>query len=72
MTPGRAIGASWSAAWHSARSQGLWSGDGLVFALLSSIVVQAVYVLVRREYDSAWWRVALPYVVLLLIMDTYS
>ncbi len=70
MTPGRAIGASWSAAWHSARSQGLWSGDGLVFALLSSIVVQAAYVLVRRDYDSAWWRVALPYVVLLLIMDT--
>ena len=37
--------------------------------MLSSIIVQAGYVLIRREYTSAWWRVALPYVVLLLVLD---
>jgi hypothetical protein len=69
MTPGTALAASWTAALAAARHEGFWSGDGLIFALLSSVVVQAAYVLVRREYESAWWRVALPYVGLLLVLD---
>jgi hypothetical protein len=69
MPPGAALAAGWWAALRAVQGSGLLSGDGLIFALLSSIVVQAGYVLVRREYASAWWRVALPYVVLLLLLD---
>ncbi|MEN3340260.1 MAG: hypothetical protein V7647_3936 [Acidobacteriota bacterium] len=69
MAPGVALARGWWEALRAMRSSGLMSGDGLILALLTSIGVQAVYVLVRREYASAWWRVALPYVVLLLLLD---
>jgi hypothetical protein len=69
MAPGTALAASWSGALGAVRMRGLWSGDGLIFTLLSSIVVQAAYVLIRRDFQSTWWRVALPYVALLLVLD---
>lgn len=70
MTPGAALTTSWTHALSAVRAQGLFSGDGLAFGLLSSLVAQGVYVLVRREYASAWWRVAVPYVVLMLLFGT--
>jgi len=69
MMPGVAVTSSWRQALSAVRAGGLFSGHGLAFALLSSLVVQAVYVLVRREYAAAWWRVAVPYVVLMLLLD---
>jgi hypothetical protein len=69
MAPGVALIASWSQTLSSVRARGVFSGDALDLALLSSLVVQAVYVLVRREYAAAWWRVAVPYVVLMLLLD---
>jgi hypothetical protein len=69
MAPGVALIASWSQTLSAVRIRGVFSGDGLALALLSSLVVQAVYVLVRREYAAAWWRVAVPYVVLMLLLD---
>ena len=69
MTPGVALTASGSQALSAVRAGGLFSADGLAFLLLASLVVQAVYVIVRREYASAWWRVAVPYVVLMLLLD---
>ncbi|MCA1648787.1 MAG: hypothetical protein LC753_00465 [Acidobacteria bacterium] len=69
MAPGAALAAGGSQALSAVRTRGLFSADGLVFVLLLSLVVQAVYVLVRREYSAAWWRVAVPYVVLMLLLD---
>lgn len=69
MAPGAALARGWWDALGAVRRGGLLSGDGLILGLLSSIIVQAGYVLIRREYTSAWWRVALPYVVLLLVLD---
>jgi hypothetical protein len=68
-TPGVALAAKWTEALAAVRARGIFSGDGLALALLSSLIVQAVYVLQRREYRSAWWRVAVSYVVLMLLLD---
>jgi hypothetical protein len=69
MTPGAALWASLMRTWSAARAQGLLSADGLALGLMASLVVQAAYVLVRRDYAAAWWRVAVPYVVLMLLLD---
>jgi hypothetical protein len=69
MTPGAALAASLMRTWSAVRGQGLVSTDGLALGLMASVVVQAAYVLVRREYSAAWWRVAVPYVVLMLLLD---
>jgi hypothetical protein len=69
MTPGAALTASLMRTWSAVRAQGLLSADGLALGLMASLVVQAAYVLVRREYSAAWWRVAVPYVVLMLLLD---
>lgn len=68
-TPGAALRVSWTQALSAARGHGAFSGEGLAFGLLSSLVVQAVYVLLRREYSCAWWRAAVPYVALFLLLD---
>jgi hypothetical protein len=68
-TPGAALRVTWMRALWAVRTEGLFSGDALAFALVSSLIVQAVYVLVRREYSCPWWRAAVPYVLLLLLLD---
>ena len=67
--PGTAVTARWIQTLGAVRAGSLFSGDGRALALLSSMVVQAVYVLVRREYSAPWWRVAVPYVFLMLLLD---
>ena len=37
--------------------------------ILLSIVIQAVFIFVRREYRAPWWRVACVYAILLLFLD---
>lgn len=69
MTPGAALTASLIRTWSAVRAQGFLSAHGLALGLMVSLAVQAAYVLVRREYSMAWWRVAVPYVVLLLLLD---
>jgi hypothetical protein len=68
-TPGAAVAASWMRTFSAVRASGLLSADGLALGLLSSLVVQAVYVLWRRDYHAPWWRVAVPYVALMLLLD---
>ena len=68
--PGAAVAASWFRTLQEVRRAGVFSGHGLALALLSSLFVQALYILVRREYRSPWWRIALPYVLLLLLLDS--
>lgn len=68
--PGAGIVESWQAAF-SGLAPGL---DGLRDAtpacLLFAICAQAVFVFVRRrEYPAPWWRVALGFALMLLILD---
>ena len=48
-------------------------GAGVLAALKLGVVVslaaQAAYLFYRRDYSSPWWRVALPYAVLMLTVD---
>ena len=47
------------------------AGLGSIFpaCILLSIVVQAAFIFVRREYVSSWWRVACAYSIMLLFLD---
>lgn len=67
--PGLALFARWVQTLRAFRTEGIFSGAWLPFGLISSLVAQAVYLLVRREYAVAWWRVAVPYAVLMLLLD---
>lgn len=67
--PGRGLAMNWRQTLSAVRSRGLFSADGLAFALLSSLLVQAIYVVLRRDYAAPWWRAAVPYVVLMLLLD---
>lgn len=68
-TPGTAVASRWIQTLGAVRAGSVFSGDGRALALLSSMIAQAVYMIVRREYNAPWWRVAVPYVVLLLLLD---
>jgi hypothetical protein len=53
--------------------QVLGSGASLLTALKLGVIVcaavQTLYLLYRREYGSPWWRVAVPYALLMLTVD---
>jgi hypothetical protein len=70
VTPGVALLMRWRQTLSTLRTEGILSLAWLPFGLLSSMIVQAVYVLIRREYDDAWWRVALAYAALMLMLDS--
>jgi hypothetical protein len=69
VMPGSLLAARWIQTFADLRKTGVFSGAWLPFGVVSSVIVQAVYVLVRRDYRSEWWRVAVPYVALLLLLD---
>ena len=70
VTPGIALVMRWRQTLSTLRTEGILSLAWLPFGLLSSMVVQAVYVLIRWEYDDAWWRVAVAYAALMLMLDS--
>jgi hypothetical protein len=51
------------------RTSGLFSPAGLQLCLVASLMVQAIYLVLRREVHSPWWRIALGYIVLMLVID---
>ncbi len=67
--PGIALADSWRATLVLVKRRGLLSPDGLSLALLASLAVQAAYLLVRRNHVNPWWRVAVSYAILLLVLD---
>ena len=69
VMPGTVLASRWIQLLAELRKQGLLSGAWLGFGAVTSVIVQAVYVLVRPELRAAWWRVAVPYVALLLVLD---
>jgi hypothetical protein len=51
------------------KSMGVFSSAGLQICIVLSMIVQAVYVAVRRPYHQPWWRIAAAYAVLMLVID---
>ena len=48
---------------------GLASPDALLLGLMLSLAVQAAYLVVRPRPSHGWWRVAIAYVLLMLVLD---
>ena len=68
--PGTALIETWrDVLFHDVAIHGLFSVQGLWVCLLCSLAVQAGYLAVRREYSRPWWRVAVAYAVLMLLLD---
>lgn len=68
--PGTALAATWkNVIVQQIPAHGWFSIQGLWLWLLFALAVQACYVLVRREYQMPWWRVALAYGLLMLLLD---
>jgi hypothetical protein len=53
----------------TARTAGPFGSAGLELCIVLSIVIQGVYLAVRRHYHAPWWRVAAGYAVLMLLID---
>jgi hypothetical protein len=69
VTPGVALADRWMHTLGGLRAEGLLSGAWLPFGLLTSLVMQAIYVIVRWKHSAPWWRVAGAYVILMLMLD---
>jgi hypothetical protein len=67
--PGTSLASVWMGAWAEARTAGWFSAEWFAVALLFSLIVQAAYVLARRDFKLPWWRVAAAYVGLMLLLD---
>jgi hypothetical protein len=63
------IGPRWNIAIHGVLRHGLFSPQVVPFILLFGLAVQAAYLIVRHEYTSPWWRVAMAYAVLMVLVD---
>ncbi|MGH9370924.1 MAG: hypothetical protein ACRD15_05280, partial [Vicinamibacterales bacterium] len=66
---GSGISEIWRGVLVGIERNGLFSGDGLSLCLMLSLAVQAIYLIVRREYPAPWWRVAVGYALLMLTLD---
>lgn len=69
VLPGAGLAEIWRGALAGIARNGLLSGDGLAFSLMLALGVQALYLFSRREYAAPWWRVAVAYGVLMLLLD---
>lgn len=69
VIPGTALVLAWRDGLLDVRHSGLLSADGLTLALLLSLAAQAAYLVVRRDYSAPWWRVAVAYAALMLLLD---
>ncbi len=68
MPPGVALSSRWLQALAAVRAEPL-SAAWRPLCILSSLVAQGLFVIVHRRYRAAWWRVAVPYVVLMLFFN---
>jgi hypothetical protein len=64
VLPGTGLLEMWRSV-HAGESGVISSGR----LLMLSLAVQAVYLVVRREYKAPWWRVAAAYAALMLMLD---
>jgi hypothetical protein len=69
VRPFAGIGPRWMIAVNGVLRHGLFSSYAVPFVLLFGLAVQAAYLIVRHEYQSAWWRVGALYAVLMVLVD---
>ena len=69
MWPGTGLAFTWSRTVDGVTSGGWLSPSGLQACILLSLAAQGIYLLVRRNYADAWWRVGVGYLVLMLVLD---
>ncbi len=69
VRPFSGIGPRWVTAIHNVLVYGPFSGRSIAFVILFPLIVQAVYLIVRPSVRSAWWRVAIMYAVLMVLVD---
>lgn len=67
--PGEGLFVIWGRVARGVAGQGLLSGDGLLFCLMFSLAVQAIYLGVKPDLARPWWRIAAGYALLMLTLD---
>jgi hypothetical protein len=51
------------------KASGLFSIQGVWLCLLISLAVQALYLIIRRNYSAPWWRIGIAYAALMVLLD---
>jgi hypothetical protein len=51
------------------KASGLFSIQGVWLCLLISLAVQALYLIIRRNYSAPWWRIGIVYAALMVLLD---
>ena len=70
LMPGTGLYRSWrNVMFEDVKGSGLFSMQGLWLCLLIALAAQAVYLIVRRNYASPWWRIGVVYAALMLVLD---
>jgi hypothetical protein len=69
LSLGTGIYAAWRRMLRGIEVRGPFNMHGVWLALLASLAVQVVLLVVRRRYDSPWWRVAVAYAALMFVLD---
>jgi hypothetical protein len=59
---------TWRVTLARVQTAGVLSLAGFALAVIVSLTVQAAYLVYRREYRLPWWRVAVAYAVLMLLV----
>jgi hypothetical protein len=59
---------TWRVTLARVQTAGVLSLAGFALAAIVSLTVQAAYLVYRREYRLPWWRVAVAYAVLMLLV----
>jgi hypothetical protein len=67
--PGAAMVATVGAIWHQIATRGVLSGAGLSACIVVPLLLQAVYLASRPRIGAPWWRVAIGYAALMLVLD---
>ena len=69
VMPLTGLASAWAGAVRDLPGHGPWSPEWGPFLLLLSLAAQALYLVVRRDIRSAWWRVACTYAALMLVLS---
>lgn len=69
VIPGAGLARAWADVLAEVAANGLFSRSGLWLCLMLSLLVQATYLAVRREYASRWWRVAAAFAVMMVFLN---
>ena len=70
LMPGTGLYRSWrNVLFEDVKASGLFSIQGVWLCLLISLAVQALYLIIRRNYSSPWWRIGIVYAALMVLLD---